>query len=70
MICTDQASQFGTHVIHGLVAKFNHHRLMHVFPSLASLNIQVIEKISSARKGERELDTVLMHVSESAQTQN
>ncbi len=35
---------------------------MHVFPSLASLNIQVILNLSSARK--------FMHVSESAQTQN
>ncbi len=43
---------------------------MHVFPCLASLNIQVILNLSSARKGERELNAVLMHVSESAQTQN
>ncbi len=39
---------------------------MHVFPCLASLNIQVILNLSSARKRERELNAV----SESAQTQN
>lgn len=37
-------TRFGIHVIHGLVAKFNHHKLMHVVLCFVNLNIQAQEK--------------------------
>ncbi len=41
VICRDQSPRFGTHVIHGLTDKFNHHRVkvyhLHVFRDSCSV---------------------------------
>lgn len=73
---TDQAPQFGTPVIHGLTAKFNHHRVF----CLVNLHIQTIINAEEEGKiGTRALLSVHTHtkhahaegcVSHSAQTQN